>query len=248
LPGTHWEAGLFRAVLFTQQALPITTDIFTSFTGQDATRQEDRSKEGVRIQAGEVDDAALQITISPLAVDLIVSNKPVSPQQALGGGLPFTFGELRAELAKFERRIQTWLPKWEKATTRISLVVIARAPSTDRIAAYKILRDNLKSVKVDPQKMSDLIYRVNFQANTQVIPDGFYNRVSTWSAIQIQASASRGPGTPEIALSDLHYAQLEMDINTPGERTEPLPRDKIGTIYKDFFQHAAQIAENGEPS
>ena len=245
MPSTPWEAGLLRVVLFTQQALPITTDIFTGFTGQEATRQEDRPKEGVRVQVGEIDDAELRITISPLLVDLAVSNKPATPEQLMGGP-PITFGELKTELAKFERRIQAWLPKWEKPTTRISLLITARAPATDRTAAYNILRDNLKSVKIDPQRMSDFLYRVNFKANTQTTSDGFYNRISTWSAIQVKAFASTGSGN--LALSDQHYAQLEMDINTSGDRTEPLPRDKMAIIYREFFQLAVEIANSGEPS
>jgi hypothetical protein len=37
-----------------------------------------------------------------------------------------------------------------------------------------------------------------------------------------------------------------MDINTPGERVEPLPRDKLQNIYGEFFQIALKIADTGE--
>jgi hypothetical protein len=162
------------------------------------------------------------------------------------GDFPLSFGELKIELAKFERRILAWLPMWEVPTTRVSLIVQALAPASSSEAAYEILRENLSSVRVRPGEMRDLSFRVNWRTKTKTIAEGYYNRLTTWTALKVRASASSAPGGPEVALPERDFAQVEMDINTPAERAEPLARDKVNTIYEEFFQLAAKIADVGE--
>jgi len=245
LAGADWQASSLRIALFTQQALPLTTDVFTAFAGEQPDRQEDRPKEGVRRQIGKIEDAQLSANITPIMVDFVIGPLPQTAENLMGG-LSLTIGELKSELAKFERKVLAWLPKWEVATTRVSLVVQARAPASSTTAAYEILRDNLASVRVRPGEMSDLIFRVNWKAKTSNIPEGYYNRLTTWNALKFTTTAAGGIGAPEVALQEKDFAQVEMDINTPAERAEPLSRDKMNTIYKDLFGLAIKISDAGE--
>src|SRR3954452_15922717 len=117
------------------------------------------------------------------------------------GEFPTTTGELKAEMAKFERRLTAWLPKWREPTIRVALIVQARTPAQSVAAAYEILRDNLTSVAVMPGAMSDLIYRVNWKAKTAATVEGYLNRLTTWSALQFRVIANSSPdGAPEIEL------------------------------------------------
>jgi hypothetical protein len=245
LAGADWQASSLRIALFTQQALPLTTDVFTAFAGEQPDRQEDRPKEGVRRQIGRMEDAQLCANITPIMVDFVIGPLPQTAENLMGGVL-LTFGELKSELAKFERKVLAWLPKWEVATTRVSLVVQARAPASSTTAAYEILRDNLSSVRVRPGEMSDFNFRVNWKAKTSNIPEGYYNRLTTWNALKFKITAAGGLGAPEVALQEKDFAQVEMDINTPAERAEPLPRDKLSAIYKDLFELAIKISDTGE--
>jgi hypothetical protein len=94
--------------------------------------------------------------------------------------------------------------------------------------------------------MSDLIFRVNWKAKTSTIPEGYYNRLTTWSAVSIRMTGTAGAAGPEVSLSSNEFASVEMDLNTPAERTTQLPAEKLATIYKDLHQLAVEIADAGE--
>jgi hypothetical protein len=239
--GADWQAHTLQLALFTQRALQLNTDIFAAFSGSVPESQDDRPKQGIRIQSGQFDDAHLRVTITPIRVDIVLGP---SPELSMGGA-QLTTGELKAELGKFAKPCLEWLPKWEVPTTRLALIVRAVAWATTTIEAYEILARNLTSVRVRPGEMSDLIYRVNWRANTKTLSEGFYNRVTTWSAQKLALSGMLTPGQ-EIQLDSKEFAQVEMDLNTPAERTAPLPVDRFTTIFKDLHQLAMEIADVGE--
>ena len=247
MPGANWEAAIIRAVLFTQQATPLTYDLFTPFAGEPPDQQEERPKEGIRRQSGTLDGAELRTSLSPVMAELVLVPPPQSAEQ-LFGEFSHTTGELKAQLAKFEHRLQLWLSKWEVPTIRVSLLVQALASAPSKTVAYEILRDNLTSVNVKPGEMSDLIFRINWKAKTAATAEGYFNRVMTWSAVQFRASAMSASGAGEIQLNTRNYAQVDMDLNSPGEHREALPRDHLGTIYSGLFQLAVEIADRGEQS
>jgi hypothetical protein len=243
---TDWQAISLRTILFAQKALPTTTDLFTGFAGEPPEHQEDHLKAATRKQTGRLDDAVLQVSISPIFVEFALTpQQPTMEMVMANTGL--ALGELNAELAKFEKRMLNWLPKWEVPTTRVSLLVVARAPADSTAGAYEILKRNLRSVQVKPGDMSDLIFRVNWRANTKTIEEGYYNRLSTWASLKLQGNAGTGPDGLGVRILEKDFAQVEIDINTPAERVEPLPPDRIPTIYQEFFQLAAKIAQVGEP-
>jgi hypothetical protein len=233
-------------VLFTQKALPLTTDLFSPFAGETAEQQEDRPKEGIRRQSGPLDGAELRTGLSPILAEFFLGPPPLTADKMLGE-FPHTTGELKAELAKFERRLLQWLPKWEAPTMRVSLVVQARASAVSPINAYEILRDNLTSVAVNPGEMGDFMFRVNWKAKTDSLAEGYLNRLSTWTAVQFRVLAGSAGG-PQVQIATRDFAQVEMDLNTPADRKEPLPRDQLGPIFGELFQLAVEIADHGEHS
>lgn len=245
MANTDWHATSLRMALFPQQALPLTADVFGAFVGAEPDVQEDRPKEGIRRQVGKIDTAQLTATITPVMIDFVLSPLPLTAENVMGDLSSLRIGELKAELAKFEKRILTWLPKWEVPTTRVSLLVQARASASSKEGAYEILKNNLSSVSVNPKEMSDLIYRVNWKAKTELLPEGYFNRLTTWAAINLKVTGSLSQEN-QVTVRDQNFAQVDMDINSPSERTEALPKDKISTIYAEFFHLAANIADSGE--
>jgi hypothetical protein len=238
--GADWQASTLQLALFTQRAIPMNTDIFAAFAGSDPDAQEDRPKQGTRSQIGAVDDAQLRVLINPIRVDIVVTPPPldVSVQLAIG--------ELKAQLGKFAKRTLDWLPKWDTPTTRLSLVVKAVAWTTSPVAANELLQQNLSSVRVRPEEMSDMIFRVNWKAKTSAVEEGYYNRVTTWSAQRLAVTATTGTPGAGIPLEMKDFVLVEMDLNTSGERTTPLPPEKLTTIFKDLHQLAIEIADTGE--
>lgn len=240
-----WQAALLRVVLFTRQPIPPNFDLYSQFNdGAQPDSQEDRPKEGVRRQTGQIGEAQLRVAFSPILAEIVVD--PVPPTaETLFAGHAHTFGSIEIELAKFERRILAWLPKWNFPTTRASLVITARSPAESLVAAYDVLRENLRSVRVQPGEMTDFLFRVNWKAKTKAVDEGYYNRLTTWSAVKFVTSGGTVSG-PEVVMSERHFAQLDIDINTPAEHSEPLPPEKLAIIYKEMFALASRITEVGE--
>lgn len=239
-----WQLAQARVALFTQRALPLTTDVFTALAGVSPESTQERPREGTRVQEGMAGETHLQVVISPVRLDINMSPPPVAPE-ALMGEFAISMGEYRVELAKFARIVLAWLPHWDTPTTRVALIGRAICPTPSAEDAYEVLKANLKSVRVRPGKMSDMLFRVNWKAKTKTIPERHYNRLSTWSAARITVHAGASP-TDNIQVTNRDFAQFEFDINTPAERTAPLPLDKLGTIYTEFFQLAEALADVGE--
>lgn len=240
MAGADWQASTLLLALFPQRAMPLSTDIFTAFGGSEPDFQEDRPKQATRTQIGALDDAQLRVVISPIRVDIVLTPPP------LDASVQLAIGELKAQLGKFAKRALDWLPKWDTPTTRLSLVVKAVAWTTSPVAAYELLQQNLSSVHVRPGEMSDMIFRVNWKAKTSTIDEGYYNRLTTWSAQRVALTASTSTPEAGIPLELKDFMHVEMDLNTPGERTTPLSPAKLNTIFKDLHQLAIEIADTGE--
>src|SRR5207244_2184565 len=156
-------------------------DVYSALVGGPPETQEDRPREGTRTQTGNVGENQLQVVVSPIRLDIILSPAPLGAQNMLGS-FEIAMGDFRPELTKFEKMMLAWLPSWEVPTTRVALIGRAICLTDSAEDAYKVLQANLKSVRVRPGKMSDLIFRVNWKAKTKTIPERHFNRLSTWSA------------------------------------------------------------------
>jgi hypothetical protein len=239
--GADWQASHLQLSLFTQRALSLNADIFSAFAGAPPDVQEDRPKEATRRQGGRMNDAQLSVQITPVRVDIVSAP---APSAAIGED-QFSIGELKSQLTKFAKASLDWLPTWDVPTTRLSLLVRAVAFAETPAACLQILQDNIRSVRIRPDEMSDLIFRVNWKAKTATLAEGFYNRITTWTVHQLVMSGMTGPGQ-DIPLLTKNFAQVEMDLNTPHTRATALPPDRLTTIYKDLHQLALEIADNGE--
>jgi len=156
-------------------------------------------------------------------------------------------GAFDDQLIAFSQMIQRWLPDTsELAALRIAISGTALAEADTGESVYEILKKNLRSVEVEPAKMHDLLYRVNWRAQTTRVTEGYFNRLTTWSAIRIRLRATTTTDGPEVLLEDRHFAQLEFDVNTPAERAEPLPSSELAPIFADMTSLALENARSGE--
>ena len=72
MPSGNWEASQLQAVVFLRKAISA-ADIFTAITGEAPETQEDRPKEGVRVQTGPYLGGSLQVVLNPIRVDVFLS-------------------------------------------------------------------------------------------------------------------------------------------------------------------------------
>ena len=143
MPSGNWEASQLQAVVFLRKAISA-ADVFTAITGDGPETQEDRPKEGVRVQTGPFLGGSLQVVLNPVRVDIILS--PAGGAELIFA--PQTLGDFETKLEEFVSVVRKWLPNCGLPTLRLSLVAKALAPADSMDAAYEILKANLKSVIV----------------------------------------------------------------------------------------------------
>jgi hypothetical protein len=246
VPRGNWETLQLQAVVFLARAAAA-TEMYNALTGRSADSQENR--QGMRIESGAHGGGVLQVSMSPIRVDILLGARPEPPpmtQQGVPVAMPpITLREFDTPLSNFAKMVGSWLPIANLPIFRLALVAKALAPAQSRIEAYEILRNNLTSVNVDPDRMEDLSFRVNWKLPTTTVSQGYLNRLTTWSAIVFRMTAGL-PGTPQVIVSEQHYAQREIDVNTPAQNTEELPRDALATIFDELFRTVAETASTGE--
>jgi hypothetical protein len=242
---TNWEIQSLRVALFPQRAVPLSLDIFTALIGTPPELQEDRPREGARRQAGTLDDGnQLQIVITPIRIDLA---KTVAQNPAeLLGGMQMTMGPFQGQADPFIQLVRSWLPETnDLSILRLALTGTALAEASSATGAYEILQNNVQSVNIRPGEMRDLMYRVNWRASTEQLPGDYLNHLTTWSAVMFRISAGvlTGPG---VSLAERHFAQMEFDVNTPAERSEPLPSTQLTPIFDDMVELVSRNVQAGE--
>ncbi len=89
MPAGKWEARQLQAVVFLRKTIPA-IDIFSQLVGEAPESQQERPKEAIRVQSGPFLRGLLQVTISPIRVDIVLS--PVLGADALLGSSQ-TLGE-----------------------------------------------------------------------------------------------------------------------------------------------------------
>jgi hypothetical protein len=241
VPSGNWEANHLQAVVFLRKATPA-TDIFSAITGDAPATKEERQKEGVRVQTGPFLDGSLQVVLSPIRVDVILT--PAAGPE--GGPASQTFGDFATKLQEFVSAVRKWLPDCRLPALRLSIVARALAPADSAISAYEILGHNLSSVTVRPGEMRDMLFRVNWRAKSAHMPEGYLNRLTTWTAIVFKRLTGLPGSVPMVPIDETHYAYREIDVSTPAEHAEELLADHFVPIFNELFEIVASTAEAGE--
>jgi hypothetical protein len=241
VPAGKWEARQLQAVVFLRKAVTA-TDIFSQLVGETPESQQERPKEAIRVQSGPLLRGLLQITISPIRVDIVLS-------PALGADAPFgstqTLGEFSAEVKNFVSVIRKWLPGCGLSALRLALVAQAFAPADSLTSAYEILKDNLTSVAVQPGKMRDLWFRVNWPIPSDLTEEKYLNRLTTWASVTVSTRGG-SPGGPLMTMIERYYAYREIDVNSPAEHSDELPADRMVSILDEIYRVILATAETGE--
>jgi hypothetical protein len=243
-PAVKWNAASLQVSLFTKSPTPKSIDIYSALAGAPADSREDRTKEAVVRQTGTIGNNLLQVGFNPIRVDVVLSPSP--PEPSLGAGdIRLSMGRFKDEMDSFSDMVRTWLGVAELPVTRISLICAAVTETGSREEAYNVLARYLKSVQVTPE-MEELIFRVNWKSKTNLLPEGYLNRISAWSAVKLAISAGTAANTNMTTISETNFARMDLDINTPHDRTEIIPPNQIVPIFDQLVKLAKENVEKGE--
>jgi hypothetical protein len=212
------------------------------FTGSEPEQVTSLPKEQVTQVAGPFANAHLSIVSAPGRIDVLL--QPPQPVPVPAGAVSIAIPQHTVEDA--QALLSVVSGKLGPLTERIPLVqrlalgglFLKEAPSTE--ASYMELKRLLKSVTVRPEKMRELIYRVNWPVSL----DGEdFNRLGIWGSLAVKVRAIGAEGSNEIPLVDKSYVSFEFDINTaPG----PLVQFNPSSVQRTFPKLAALLKENLE--
>jgi hypothetical protein len=131
--------------------------------------------------------------------------------------------------------------------TRIALGGALLLAAEDRIRVYEVMRGLLKSVSVDPARMRDLTYQVNWPVDSvQGVP---LNRLTTWAAIVFRGvmSLATEPAAGQNALLfERHYVQFTFDMNTTAEIRRELSSEESAGLFTELFRLTRENMSQGE--
>lgn len=239
-----WLAETLRVSVFAMPGTPLTPKSWEDVFGTQPD-QVMRQPGMPSIQAGAKDAARWQIMHQLNRVDIIVSpESPTSPPTDI-----MTVGE-------FEARLSPLL--------NLAAKVIDPTAVVQRIAVGAILlntvdsiRDGLRrfqtivpQVRRLPENSTDIFFQINVPIVTSdPIPEFLVNRLVKWQITNIYLlGVQQAPSVfPQLTTTAVRpVLRLELDINTPMERTTPIPTDKLEALLGRLGEIAKGLAKTGE--
>jgi hypothetical protein len=143
-----------------------------------------------------------------------------------------------------------WLERSPFPINRIAFGGVLLSETKDRREGYQALKTLLKSAKVDPDEMRDVVFGVNWRAKSSVVSGLVLNRITNWSVAQISQmllQLSAGALAPSSGMPEsLSAVRLEMDLNTDQEHKDPFDNKDVVPIYGELVAMAYENAAKGE--
>jgi hypothetical protein len=238
----EWTTETLRLSLFCAESAKITPAHWKAITGQDEP-QTQQSLAGRRSFIGPFQGGVLNLSAIGSRVDCILL--PRSPSETIEEGYVPTVGPWPDVARDFLKATSAAL---ELPIYRLAFAGSVLAKCADLQDTYTQLLRMLRSVKGDPERMRELIYRVSWPLASGVLSNLIFHRITTWSAMQIQLQlmVQTGTKTTMTQTPATHVVRLEFDNSTDAERTESFDRTTLVPIYEELVALAFENAEKGE--
>jgi hypothetical protein len=152
-------------------------------------------------------------------------------------------------LPAFIEVTRRWLEPLDFGIKRLAFGLHAALTVADRVEAYNLLQSLLRHrVKFDPERSSDFVYQINHPTSSKTTGLNF-NRLMKWSAMTVQMvqfELGQAPSAQSALIRLREFASTECDVNTPGDRQDPLDNAVLGAIYDELVNLAWENLEMGE--
>jgi hypothetical protein len=242
-----WQARLLRFTVFPRRPGGVAPDLewWREVAGDEPDRINSQPKLGVVDIRGQYGVAQVVLHGEPDRIHWIYAPlEEADPTELLGA-----FAEC---LELFEVLLARWFGSERLPVLgRVALGAILRAPVASVEDGYVVLRQMLKSVKIQ-EGASDFFYQINLPA--QVTLDGErqckVNRLTRWSVAAVETvNAVFGGGLSfgSVPVASDVFAQVEFDINTALDETAEYHAVDLPILFSRFKEVAIRIAEDGEP-
>ena len=207
-----------------------------------------RPNDGIQVAQGTFggSEKQLQCAIRPDRVDWVLRAAPPAPNRPQEGLL--AIGTLSGVLSSFRDLGTGWLEK-SPAITRLAFGAVLLFEVSNLNEANERLSALLPSVTLDPEGVSDLLFRINRRRRLSSGGGSLANRVSTWSTVQggSVGVAVSADGPPQfIHPRGLFACRLELDMNTVSTFATPLGGGEAAKVFCELVDLGEEIAEQGD--
>jgi hypothetical protein len=235
-----WLAESLRFTAFTASPHQ-PSDLFRELTGNDPEEEVRRAPLGILQEQGAYGGNRLVLVQDRTHIDLLLAMAPNSPELGRHGFV--TVGNYEEAISSFESVVSDWLDAAPEVN-RIALGVILLLPfETDR-EAYAALQSMI-AIEFDPVTDSDVTWQINRPRRSEADPGLMLNRLSNWSVVKL-VTFQLAEAAPRPSGQSVSLLRLQLDINTPGGRSDPLDKPRLFPLWKEFRALGAEIAKSGD--
>lgn len=240
-----WRVELIRLTLFLDETHNISDKDWSIITGQDEAETRQAVPGGKRL-SGTVPNGALQMSMVGSRFDVVLTARIL--EEAEEFTLP-SVGTLEETFKTFFESTSNWIGKTGPSVIRIAFGSVLTCQTESPEVSYTQLKGVLKSLNVDPKKMRDIHYRVNWPRSSTVEQGLNINRLTTWSSLRLVRKLLQidaGGVSSDASGDEVYGVRLEADNNTEETRKTPFDRANLIPIYSELMGLARENAAKGE--
>lgn len=240
------QAQAIRLTVFVSERVAGVDTLWRDVTGQDPQIDEQRPREESRRQGGAFSEGFLEVQISPMRLDWILS--PYAPSGELA---PDFIGPTETVLKAFDDALMPWLGRAPIKCVRLAQGISVVWPTSSKEDSYRRLKLLLKSVNMDVENSSDFFYQINWPKVSGVVPSLKLNRLTKWHSLvarrlQLSIAPTQASNLAATPFNENHYARLETDNSTDANNSTPFENRLLVPIYNELEIMARENIEKGE--
>ena len=240
---TTWKVRSLRLTLFTASdpAAKAGSLEWEELTGAKPDNIMNRGDQN--LQEGAFPPGRLVLQRQPGRMDILYVGFPQAeqPEEPVA-----TLGVFEAALETFRSIAQNVFSK-SGPCVRLALGAEMVQAADNNLAAYKILVDHMGSATFKLNGGQEFVYQINRPRGSHIIPSLSINRLTRWNAsswqpvrLELGAGVRVLSGPPQIG------AVITTDVNTAGERTDPLPSEKLPELFDELREMTLEIRDKGD--
>lgn len=236
---TTWSADHLRVSLFASDVWSASAEsIFSDAFGSEPETITSKPAALESSAVGVWDGLRLEVKRTFTRVDFVLQAVPTEA----AGPMPM-IQDVKAVLPKFSSLVAKWASIQTQGVVRIALGYNAFLLSKNVDDSYVKLKNLIKVIDIDVARFKEFRFQVNLPQPSSVAPDIVVNRLSNWASVAIRA-ALIGVEAPRY-FDDKHYVSCSLDVNTDGERTEPINNALVENLTEELSLICSDILDAG---
>jgi len=242
-----WAVQQLRVSLFSSAPITLTEAHWKFITGQDEADNR-AAIPGGKQYSGKFLDSAFTMAFAGPRCDILANTDDGIIDPTKEPTLP-TFGDWSSQSTKFLEHLGPFVHDFAFPMIRIAFGAVLLSPAESKEDAYRTLARLVQSVKIDPVKMRELNYKVNWPKPSAVVRGLELNQITNWSALFFSRAMMQLTGAEMTfgpAGSELHAARLELDHNTNPAYKGPFEAAVRVPILEELVAMARDNTETGE--